>query len=108
MWWRAPSPAVPSMLELEVTLPLAHYELEVRCTFADRVTAIVGPSGSGKTSLLETIAGLRPRARGAIKIDGADVANLPPEKRRIAYVPQDVALFPHLTARDHDSFASNH
>jgi molybdate transport system ATP-binding protein len=64
-----------------------------------RVTALVGPSGSGKTSLIESIAGLR-NATGYIVIDSVSLLELPPERRRIGYVPQDVALFPHLNVRD--------
>ncbi len=58
---------------------------------------IVGPSGAGKTILLEAIAGLRPLAGGRIRIKGRDVTLLPPEKRKVALVYQDYALFPHLT-----------
>jgi molybdate transport system ATP-binding protein len=87
------------VIEIDVELPLAHFTLAVRCALEEKVTAIVGPSGSGKTSLIESIAGLRPRARGRIVIDGDDVSGLPPERRRIGYVPQDIALFPHLDVR---------
>jgi molybdate transport system ATP-binding protein len=95
------------VIELDVTLPLAQYALQVRCTSDARVTALVGPSGSGKTSLVETIAGLRPRASGRVVIDGVDVSGLPPEKRGIGYLPQDVALFPHLSVRRNVTFASS-
>ena len=57
---------------------------------------IVGPSGAGKTILLESIAGLR-LARGRVRIRGRDVTPLPPEKRNVALVYQNYALFPHLT-----------
>jgi molybdate transport system ATP-binding protein len=63
----------------------------------------MGPSGSGKTSLLEAIAGLRRRGRGRIALgddvllDSARGVSLPPERRRVGYVPQDAGLFPHLT-----------
>ena len=61
---------------------------------------ILGPSGTGKTTVVEAIAGInRPRA-GAIYIDGAPITHLPPERRNIAYVPQDYALFPHMTVRE--------
>jgi molybdate transport system ATP-binding protein len=95
------------MIEIDVTLPLAHFTLAVCATLDAPVTALVGPSGSGKTSLIETIAGLRPHARGRIVIDGDDLTSLKPEKRRIGYVPQDVALFPHLDVRRNITFASN-
>jgi molybdate transport system ATP-binding protein len=88
------------VIEIDIQLPLASFTLAVETTLREQVTAIVGRSGSGKTSLLESIAGLRPRARGRIVIDGDDISALPPERRRIGYVPQDLALFPHLDVRD--------
>ena len=95
------------MIDIDLTLPLAHFTLEVRCLLEEKVTAVVGPSGSGKTSLIESIAGLRPKASGRVVIDGVDVMHLPPEKRRVGYVPQDVALFPHLNARRNLTFGGS-
>lgn len=60
---------------------------------------VVGPSGAGKSTLLETIVGLRKPEKGRIVLNGREITNLPPEHRKIAFVPQDYALFPHLTAR---------
>ncbi|MFI1799142.1 ABC transporter permease [Streptomyces sp. NPDC020379] len=61
--------------------------------------ALVGPNGAGKTTLLRALLGLTDRAEAEpVTIGGTDVSNLPPHKRRIAWVPQDNALFPHLTA----------
>jgi molybdate transport system ATP-binding protein len=93
------------VIELDVQLPLARFALTVRASLAARVTAIVGPSGSGKTSLLETMAGLRRGATGTITIDGVRIDTLPPERRAIGYVPQDAALFPHLSVRENILFA---
>jgi len=58
---------------------------------------IMGPSGAGKTILLETIAGFWKPLEGKIVIDGVDVTKLPPERRGLSFVPQDYALWPHLT-----------
>jgi len=58
---------------------------------------ILGPTGSGKTTLLESIAGLKPIVKGHIFIDNIEITNLPPEKRGISMVFQNLALFPHLT-----------
>ena len=86
-------------------LPLAHFTLEVNATLSGRVTAIFGASGSGKTSLLEIIAGLRRPAAGTVRIDGivltdaAAHAFVRPEERAVGYVPQEGALFPHLSVR---------
>ncbi|WP_448810781.1 ABC transporter ATP-binding protein [Agromyces bauzanensis] len=70
--------------------------------------AIVGPSGCGKTTLLRTIAGLVRARAGEIRIGQHMVTthgiHLAPEKRRIGWVPQDAALFPHLTVAENVAF----
>src|ERR1700679_843565 len=68
---------------------------------AGSLTAILGPSGSGKTTLLRVLAGFdQPDAGtgriGAQLVDGPG-AHVPPERRRIGYVPQEGSLFPHLS-----------
>ncbi|MEV6669403.1 ABC transporter permease [Streptomyces sp. NPDC051162] len=61
--------------------------------------ALVGPNGAGKTTLLRALLGLTDRAEAdPLTIGDTDVSELPPHKRRIAWVPQDNSLFPHLTA----------
>jgi NifC-like ABC-type porter len=60
--------------------------------------AVVGPNGAGKTTLLRALLGLTPRALAHVRLGGTDVTALPPHRRRAAWVPQDGALFPHLTA----------
>jgi ABC-type Fe3+/spermidine/putrescine transport system ATPase subunit len=56
---------------------------------------ILGPSGCGKSVLLQTIAGFFAPERGRIVIDGADITDSAPERRRIGLVFQQAALFPH-------------
>jgi molybdate transport system ATP-binding protein len=91
-------------IDLDVALPLATMELRVAAALPGGVTAVMGPSGAGKTSLLEAIAGLRPRATGRIRVAGDTLLDsgrgiaLAPERRRVGYVPQDAGLFPHLSA----------
>ncbi|HEV7572914.1 MAG TPA: ATP-binding cassette domain-containing protein [Thermoanaerobaculia bacterium] len=86
-----------------VRLPLAEFELVLTVELTAPLVGIVGPSGAGKTSLLDLIAGLRRPAAGRLAFDGElvdDVAarlHVPPRHRRIGYVPQDNALFPHLS-----------
>ena len=69
------------------------------------VTAICGPSGAGKTSLLDLIAGLRRPESAFIQLDDrvlthtAAGTRVPARHRQIGYVPQDLALFPHLSVR---------
>lgn len=89
-----------------IVLPLAEFTLDVSLELSARATALYGPSGSGKTSLLEVIAGLRTPASGTVELHGRDVTHLPPRLRRVGYVPQDDALFPHLTVRQNIFYAS--
>jgi iron(III) transport system ATP-binding protein len=64
------------------------------------LTAILGPSGSGKTTLLRVLAGFERADAGTVRIGGTVVdgggRTVPPERRRIGYVPQEGSLFPHL------------
>ncbi len=95
-----------SVIVREVVLPLADFTLEVSLELSARTTALYGPSGAGKTSLLEVIAGLRKPASGTIELHGREVTHLPPRLRRVGYVPQDDALFPHMTVRQNIFYAS--
>lgn len=65
---------------------------------------LMGGTGQGKTTLLEAICGLRRVSSGQILLDGVDVTQWLPGDRGVGYVPQDVALFPHSTVREHLSF----
>ena len=67
--------------------------------------ALLGPSGCGKSTLLRMIAGLEAVTEGNIFIDGVDVTNVPPAKRRIAMVFQSYALYPHMSVRQNISFS---
>ncbi|HID43588.1 MAG TPA: ATP-binding cassette domain-containing protein [Archaeoglobaceae archaeon] len=58
---------------------------------------LLGPTGAGKSVLLEIIAGLLTPDRGKIRLNDVDITLTPPEKRKIGFVPQDYALFPHLS-----------
>ncbi len=66
--------------------------------------ALLGSSGSGKTTCLEIMAGLREAHSGSVRLDGVVVTRWPPEKRSVSYLPQDVALFPHLSVRENIEF----
>jgi len=61
---------------------------------------LLGPTGSGKTLILESVMGLHKPRKGKIWIGEREVQALPPEQREISYVPQDLALFPHLKVID--------
>jgi len=75
---------------------------------AGELVCLLGPSGCGKTTLLRIAAGLEKLQAGSISIDESVVAEpgleLPPEDRKIGFMFQDYALFPHLTIRDNVSF----
>jgi iron(III) transport system ATP-binding protein len=72
------------------------------------VTAVLGPSGSGKTTMLRLIAGFERLDSGSIAIGGRVVddgrATVRPQHRGVGYVPQDDALFPHLSVRGNVGF----
>ena len=73
------------------------------------LTAILGASGSGKTTLLRVITGFEAADSGLVTLDGTVMDDgrrrVRPEHRRIGLVPQDGALFPHLTVRANVAFA---
>jgi ABC-type sugar transport system ATPase subunit len=72
---------------------------------AGEYAVLMGKTGCGKTSLLEAICGLRPPSAGRIILLGRDVTRLRPAERGVGYVPQDLALFPTLSVRDHLAFS---
>jgi molybdate transport system ATP-binding protein len=93
------------MIALAFTLTQGAFTLTIDERLSGRITALFGPSGSGKTTTLDAIAGLRTPTRGSIRIgnrvlfssdERIDVA---PYDRHVGYVPQDVALFPHMNVR---------
>lgn len=67
-------------------------------------TVLIGPPGAGKTTLLEVLCGLRKVESGEIVLNGTDITKLLPGQRGIGYMPQDYALFPHLTVRNNIGF----
>ncbi|MEV6689399.1 ABC transporter permease, partial [Streptomyces sp. NPDC051130] len=84
-----------------------HWPLHAEVTGFNRLTldagpgttiAVVGENGAGKTTLLRALLGLSPRAHATLRLGDTDVTALPPHRREVAWVPQDGALFPHLSA----------
>ena len=85
---------------------LGAFTLELDVEITSATTAIFGPSGAGKTSLLDIIAGLRRAECAHIELNGQVLTTVPARHRRLGYVPQDLALFPHLTVRRNLLYAS--
>ncbi|HUX40197.1 MAG TPA: ABC transporter ATP-binding protein [Rectinemataceae bacterium] len=94
-------------LELEgVALGLGNFSLSGidLSVGAGELFVLLGPSGAGKTVLLETIAGFHRPKSGAIRLGGRDITDEALERRRVAFMFQDYALFPHLTVRGNIAF----
>ena len=95
----------PGPITLDFALRQGGFALEMRERIEARTVALFGPSGAGKTTVLEAIAGLRRPRRGAIRIgartlfDAEAGVDVPCHRRRVGYVPQDLALFPHMNVR---------
>jgi ABC-type sulfate/molybdate transport systems ATPase subunit len=78
-------------------------QAEVSCP-EGQVLAVSGPNGAGKSSLLRALAGVDP-STGEVEVRGRSMAGLPPYRREVGWVPQQVALLPHLSARDNAAYA---
>jgi molybdate transport system ATP-binding protein len=93
------------VIAIDIQLKQGAFSLAAAFNLDARVAALFGPSGAGKTTILDAIAGLRTPDRGSIAIDGRVLfssdarVNVPPHQRHVGYVPQDVALFPHMDVR---------
>ncbi|MDX9827780.1 MAG: ABC transporter ATP-binding protein [Spirochaetia bacterium] len=93
-------------LEIEdLRLSRGAFNLEISLSLDRGQTGVIlGPSGCGKTSLLRCIAGLEHSLSGGIRVNGIDISPLAPEKRRLGFVFQDLALFEHLDGRGNLEF----
>ena len=93
------------MIDLDIEVAQGAFLLAAKARLDARAAALFGPSGAGKTTILDAIAGLRRPRRGTIAVSGRVLfasdqgINLPPHHRHVGYVPQDVALFPHMLVR---------
>ena len=67
-------------------------------------SVLLGPSGCGKTTLLRIVAGLETMTSGQILLGDTDISELPIQKRNIAMVFQNYAIFPHMTVYDNIGF----
>jgi molybdate transport system ATP-binding protein len=98
------------MIEVALRKALPGFTLDVAWAAGDEVVTLFGPSGAGKSLTLQCLAGLaRPDAgrvvvNGRVFDDAAASVHLPPQARRLGYVFQGYALFPHLTVTDNVAF----
>jgi molybdate transport system ATP-binding protein len=102
------------MLEISIRKALPGFDLKVAFSIDHEILAILGPSGSGKTMTLQSIAGLVRPDEGYVKLndrvllDTACGLCLPPQMRRIGFVFQNYALFPHLSVYNNIAFGIRH
>jgi molybdate transport system ATP-binding protein len=95
---------VSDVLRAELQLARGELALDVAIECPPGITVIMGPSGSGKSTILSLLAGLALPLRGKVAVgddvwlDIAGKINVPVHRRRLAYVFQNLALFPHMTA----------
>jgi molybdate transport system ATP-binding protein len=110
----SPPPAISADLEVRIRKrfpnPEGSFNLNVHFRAFAGFTILFGASGAGKTTLLDCTAGLTDPDEGRIAVGGEDLydsekkQNVPAWKRRIGYVHQDLALFPHLTAEQNVAY----
>jgi molybdenum ABC transporter, ATP-binding protein len=100
----------PPLLEMAVRHRLGEFILDAELVCGRGPLVIIGPSGAGKSASLRAIAGvLRPDAgriavNGRLLLDVERGIDVPPQSRRVGYVPQDYALFPHLSVEGNIGF----
>ena len=98
-------------LEAHLTARVGTLDLDVALHTAPGTLVVIGPNGAGKTSLLSLLLGVLPQGGGRIEVGGSVLLDtdagveLSPESRRLGYVPQDYALFPHRSVRGNVEFA---
>jgi molybdate transport system ATP-binding protein len=99
-----------SWLHAELRLRLGSFELHLDLAPKGRALGIFGASGSGKSTLLELLAGWRRGTGQRIRLGDRTLEDastfIPPEQRRMGFVPQDLCLFPHLTVRENLAFGA--
>jgi len=100
-----------SRLQVRVKARVGRMQLDVDLDTGPGTLVLIGPNGAGKTSLLSHVLGVLPVEQGRIAVgdevllDTAARIEVPIERRRLGYVPQEYALFPHLTVSQNVAFA---
>jgi len=91
-------------LAIDLRKRLGNFDLAIRWAPLTRRLAIIGTSGSGKSLALRLIAGLETGERASVSLGADRLDTLPPEERRIGYMPQDYGLFPHMSVAQQLAF----
>ncbi len=98
-------------LRLAIDVPRRAFRVDLELAAGRETVALVGPSGAGKTTVLRAISGLTRPDRGRIELDGSVLfdsetgIDIAPEHRRVGFVFQDYALFPHMTVEQNVGYA---
>ena len=104
------APLALAQLELDISVPLRAFSVDVALTVAAETVALVGPSGAGKTTVLRSVAGLHRPGSGRIALgqdvwfDSARRIDRAPDRRSVGLVFQEYALFPHMSVRANVAF----
>ncbi|HWS82786.1 MAG TPA: ABC transporter ATP-binding protein [Ktedonobacteraceae bacterium] len=105
-----PTSEAADVLSVTMRKELAGFTLDMTFTVPCGLTVLFGPSGAGKSLTLQSIAGLFPLQEARIELGGTVWHDserglyLPPQRRHTGYVPQNYALFPHLTVEQNIAF----
>jgi molybdate transport system ATP-binding protein len=97
-------------ISCDITKKFPEFYISVKVAFKEEMVVLFGPSGSGKSSVLNMISGILQPDTGSIKINEKDIfdsrkgINVPVRRRKIGYVFQDLALFPHMTVFDNIAY----
>ncbi len=98
-------------LSAKLVATVGSLRLELEIDTGPGTLVVIGPNGAGKTSLLSLLLGALPAERGRVSVgeslllDTEAGVHVPLEARRLGYLPQDYALFPHLTVLQNVEFA---
>lgn len=101
------------MLKVSLNKELEYFKLRQKFSMENEILIIFGPSGAGKTTILDCISGLRSPDQGEIKLNNRylfsteEGINLPPFERRVGYIFQEYALFPHLDVKENVQYSLN-
>ncbi|MEO2065471.1 MAG: ATP-binding cassette domain-containing protein [Desulfurobacteriaceae bacterium] len=100
------------MLKVSVRKEFKSFSLDVNFKSESQVTALFAPSGSGKSLTLQAVAGLIEPDSGRIEVNGKLLfdsergVNLPPQERKVGYLFQEYALFPHMTVHQNITYGA--